>query len=110
MTDKPNTLSLNARQWRVLMADHLDVLKAGVSSSEVLNEDGLKVVMHHIDQVRLMAVAWYQNSPAPVADAAGAVTGEQIAAPANANGAAPKRKGGWPAGRPRKRQIAAAVQ
>lgn len=102
MTDKPNTLGLNARQWRVLMNDHLEVLKGAVAASEVLNEPGLANVVRHLDEVRLMATAWFQNSPKPEQEA--------ITHVPEANGAAPKRKGGWPAGKPRKRAAAAVVQ
>ncbi len=116
MTAKPNTLALNARQWRVLMNDHLEVLKAAVSSAEVLDEAGLKNVFRHLDEVRLMAGAWYQNSPAPanaaVADAPAPEPVKQTQieqAPVVYNG--PKR-GGWPKGKPRKQRMnpAQAVQ
>jgi hypothetical protein len=107
MTDKPNTLSLNARQWRVLLNDRLEVLKAVVASGEFLNDATLKDVFEHLDQARLMTVAWRQNSPQEVAEAAEPqAQGEQAPAP-QANGAVPKRKGGWPAGKPRKRKMPA---
>lgn len=94
MTDKPNTLGLNARQWRVLMNDHLEVLKGAVAASEVLNEPGLANVVRHLDEVRLMATAWFQNSPKAEQEAVTHV--------AEANGAAPeKKRGGWPKGRKR---------
>jgi len=104
------TLSLNARQWRVLMNDHLEVLKAGVAAAETLDEKGLKEVMRLLDQVRLMASAWYQNSPAPAAEAVAPEPQAEQPVEQQANGAAPKR-GGWPKGKPRKRMNpAGAVQ
>jgi hypothetical protein len=104
MTDKPNTLALNARQWRVLMNDHLEVLKAVVASAEVLDDAGLKNVMRHLDEVRLMAGAWYQNSPPP-APAADVQAAADVAQDTQTNDAAPKRRGGWPAGKPRKQRL-----
>lgn len=101
MTDKPNTLALNARQWRVLMNDHLEVLKAGVASAEVLDDAGLKNVLWHLDEVRLMAGAWYQNSPAPAPTADVQADAEQDT---QTNGAV--RKGGWPKGKSRKQRLA----
>lgn len=117
MTDKPNTLALNARQWRVLMNDHLEVLKAGILSSEVLDDAGLKNVFRHLDEVRLMAGAWYQNSPVPekpkitIPDLGAAMGMEPLdmSQPAqSANGVAPK-KGGWPKGKSRKQPAQAVL-
>ncbi len=110
MTAKPNTLALNARQWRVLMNDHLEVLKGIVGTTDVLDEAGIKTVFHHVDQVRLMAVAWRQSSvPAVVVEEPAVLQPEQIAA-AQTNGTT--RRGGWPKGKPRKQRMnpAQAVQ
>lgn len=54
------TLSLNTRQWRVLLHDNLDVLKAAVAGTETINEEGLKSFHEHLDTMRMLASAWYQ--------------------------------------------------
>lgn len=60
MTDKPKTLSLNTRQWRVLLHDNLDVLKAAVQSTETIDETGLKQIHAQLDDMKMLAAAWFQ--------------------------------------------------
>lgn len=82
------TLSLNTRQWRVLLHDNLDVLKAQVAGSETINEDGLKAVHAQLDDMKMLAAAWYQVGVPPIVS-------EQPAQPApQTNGAAPPKKRG----------------
>lgn len=101
MTDKPATLALNARQWRVLLHDHLDVMKAAVQSTEGLNEEGLRNMYKHLDEMKMQATAWFQVSAVPAGELAAPVQ-QDVSAAAQANGAAPvKRKGGWQKGRKR---------
>lgn len=65
MTEK-RTLALDARQWRVLMHDNLDVLKAFVQTTESITEEGLRNVVAHLDNMRMLAGAWYQvSAPKP---------------------------------------------
>jgi hypothetical protein len=100
MTDKPATLALNARQWRVLLADHLDVMKGAVTSTENINEEALRNMYKHLDEMKMQATAWFQVSAAPAGEPAAQM--QQEVQPAHqANGAAPKRKGGWQKGRKR---------
>lgn len=54
------TLSLSTRQWRVLLNDNLDVLKATVQSTEVINDDGLKQFCAQLDDMKMLASAWFQ--------------------------------------------------
>lgn len=99
MTEK-RTLALDARQWRVLMHDNLDVLKAFVQQTETINEDGLRGIVAHLDNMRMLAGAWYQvSAPKPVA----------ADVPAQAIGGPEKPKRGWPKGKKRN-QAAQVVQ
>lgn len=93
------TLSLNTRQWRVLLNDNLDVLKAAVQSTEVINEDGLKQFHAQLDDMKMLAVAWFQVG-VPVAEPV------VQAAPLTNGAAEPKKK----RGRPTNAERAAAAQ
>lgn len=87
MTDKPKTLSLSTRQWRVLLNDNLDVLKSMVQSTEVINDDGLKQFCSHLDDMKMLASAWFQVGVPLVAPA-------ELSQVAQTNGAtSPKRRG-----------------
>ena len=106
------TLSLNTRQWRVLLHDNLDVLKAAVAGTETIDETGLKQIHAQLDDMKMLAVAWFQvGVPTQIQTPSVAETAD---VPAQADGAAPKPKGGWPKGKPRKQRnapgIAQAVQ
>lgn len=86
----PKTLSLNTRQWRVLLHDNLDVLKAQVAGSETINEDGLKAVHAQLDDMKMLAAAWFQvGVPSVVHDICELPPVKQ-----EANGAAPPKKRG----------------
>lgn len=88
MTEK-RTLALDARQWRVLIHDRLDLLKAAVQQTEALNEDGLKSFIAQIDDMRMLATAWFQVSAPKEVKAADV--------PAETNGvSAPKKRRGRP--------------
>ena len=97
MTDAPKTLPLNSRQWRVLLNDHLEVMKGAVSQTEVIDETALRNIYKHLDEMKMQATAWFQvSAPAVVpADAEGATQDASAEAPA-------KRRGGWTKGKPRK--------
>lgn len=79
------TLSLNTRQWRVLLNDNLDVLKAAVAGTETIDEAGLKQIHSHLDDMKMLAVAWFQVGvpAAPV----------EQAAPQTNGAVPPKRRG-----------------
>lgn len=98
MTDTKRTLALSTRQWRVLLHDNLDVLKAAVQQTEALSQEGLDQFCAQLDDMRMLAAAWFQVSPKPA----------QVAQPdepaAHTNGATPPRKR---RGRPSNAELAA---
>jgi len=59
MTEK-RTLALSGRQWRVLLHDNLDVLKAIVQQTEAIDEQGLRNICTQLDDMKMLAVAWYK--------------------------------------------------
>ena len=64
MTEK-RTLALSTRQWRVLLHDNLDVLKAAVQQTEAIDETGLKQFCAQLDDMEMLAGAWFQVSVPP---------------------------------------------
>lgn len=90
MTDQKRTLALSTRQWRVLLHDNLDVLKAAVANTETVTADGLKQFCAQLDDMKMLASAWFQaGMPAPVLSA------DAIAKLGN-GATAPKRRRGRP--------------
>jgi hypothetical protein len=98
------TLSLNTRQWRVLLADNLDVLKGQVVGTELINEDNLKQIHAQLDDMKMLAVAWFQVGVPAVAPA------EPVAQAAPTNGAAPPKRRGRRTNAERAAMAAQAVQ
>lgn len=109
MSEK-RTLALDARQWRVLIHDRLDLLKAVVQQTEALNEEGLKNFIAQVDDMRMLATAWFQVSAPkePKHEVAEHLSeGGTFTPVANANGAAaPKKR----RGRPSNAELAARAQ
>jgi len=98
MTDKPNTLSIDQTEWRVLFASTIARVTEYVNQTHALTPDHLKLMHDHLDRAKLIASAWCAASPAPVQDIVQAA--QPVAA--QANGATePKRRGGWPKGKKR---------
>src|ERR1700722_17585368 len=78
MTEK-RTLALNSRQWRVLLHDNLEQLKAGVLQAETINEQALRDFYARLEDIKMLAGAWFQVSQPQEPKAADV--------PATANGA-----------------------
>lgn len=96
MTDTPKTLTLSAREWNVLLASNASDLAAVFSSQPNPSADLYTKIVEHMDRMKSILPGWLAAAQAVAAT-------DAPAAPAQANGAAPaKRKGGWPAGKPRK--------
>lgn len=93
MTEK-RTLALSGRQWRVLLHDNLDVLKAIVQQTETIDEQGLRNICAQLDDMKMLAVAWFK-------------AGQPADVPAQANGAEVVKKR---RGRPPKAAQAQAMQ
>ena len=92
MTEK-RTLPLNARQWRVLLNDHLDLFKATVAGKEAVDDSAIKDIQKHMDEIKMMVAGWYQASPVPGPTTA-LPDGSQMQEAKSANGAAPPKKRG----------------
>jgi hypothetical protein len=96
-----NTLSIDATEWRVLFHSNISRVNEFVSQNQVLTPEHLKALQEHLDRAKLIASAWCAATPQAVA--------EPIEAPADVD-VTPKRTGGWPKGKPRKRQSPQVVQ
>ncbi len=107
MTDTPKTLSLSAREWNALMASNAADLHAVFQSQPEPNADLYLKIITHMDRMKAILPGWLAAAPAPVSGEA------QAAAPVPVEAATdvPKKRGGWPKGKPRVRNGAAqAVQ
>lgn len=66
MTDKPTTLSIDPRRWRMLFADNMQVTAAFMASREALSAEDLSKLLTYLDEAKLMAAAWYRaGQPRP---------------------------------------------
>lgn len=110
MTDKP-TLSLDSAEWRAMLGHNLNRAGEFVQSTAAINQLQVKAFHDHLDRMKALVSAWYASAPAAVADAVAEQAQPEAPAHPQANGAAPKRKGGWPLGKKRKQRVEArAVQ
>lgn len=99
MSDKPATMRLNPAEWRDLLITNLERLRQWIAQfHEPPPPDEFQALREFNDRIRLQMAAWaISNRPAVSAPVPAA------APPPNGNGhGAPKRKGGWPKGKPRK--------
>lgn len=95
------TTALTPAEWRGLCMLNVAQMHAWLESSAPnLDAAALPGMEAHLDRIRSFLRAWsVSQPPKPV---------ETVEA--KANGAAPVKKGGWPLGRPRKRQNPAVQQ
>jgi hypothetical protein len=107
MADK-QTLQIDANEWRALFLENLQRTANFVSQNPTLTSESLKALHAHLDRSKMIAAAWcaagrpvVTHAPAPLrVEAMGVPTPAIFEATADA----PKRKGGWPKGKPRTRQ------
>ncbi|QPF87020.1 hypothetical protein IC762_12270 [Bradyrhizobium genosp. L] len=105
-----NTLSIDQSEWRVLFASSIARVNEFVNQNAALTPATLKAMHEHLDRAKLIASAWAASTPQAVPQEAARDMAE-APVEVQANGSAPpKRKGGWPAGKPRKRTNPQVVQ
>lgn len=96
------TLSLDASEYRALVIANLMRAQDFVGANGAVSAEHLKSFCEHMDRVKTLAAAWHFAAP-PVTQAETTKAGVQEAAPATNGAHEPKkRRGGWPAGKPRK--------
>lgn len=110
MTDAPKTLSLDVNEWGALITNNLSRLNTFVQGKAAVTPDDVAAVHQHLDRLKIVVSAWGANSPQPEPQQVTAGVNESVQpAPvtaSQANGAvATKKKGGWPKGKPRVRQV-----
>ena len=101
MTDHPKAVAFYPPEWQAVCIGSAEQLAAFFRSGAVINAEQVKAVSDHLDRLRTFVGAWKASVPAQMAEPA-KVEEPKATAPVT-NGAAPKRKGGWPKGKPRKR-------
>jgi hypothetical protein len=103
-----STLRIDRAEWRSLFLENIQRLANFVGQNVLLTPEGLKVLHTHLDRSKMIAAAWCAAAapvapvPAPAPSApftteADGVVGQPIGEPV-------KKRGGWPKGKPRKRQ------
>lgn len=110
MTEKPTTLSLDSTEWRGLLVQNLVRAHEFAQGTQAIDAAQVSALHGHMDRMKALVTAWHNSQPAPVAEV-GKAAPEFVPTPAQGNGAAPKKTGGWPKGRKRKQPLGAqAVQ
>jgi hypothetical protein len=110
-----STFQIDANEWRALFLENLQRTANFVSQNPSLTPESLKALHMHLDRSKMIAAAWCAAGLPPVAHAPAQQAApseplrvEAIGAPPptiqEAAPEAPKRKGGWPKGKPRTRQ------
>ena len=96
---QPRTMSLNPYEWRQLVVAGAQGVAAwaNVLQKDVPTAEEVAAMHTALDRLKLQVSAWGISGARPVP-----VNGSAVAAvePAK-NDAAPKRRGGWPKGKPR---------
>jgi hypothetical protein len=58
--DRPTTLSIDPRRWRMLFADNMQVTAAFMAEHGILSLEDLHKLLGMLDEAKLMATAWYK--------------------------------------------------
>jgi hypothetical protein len=110
MTEKP-TVALTSNEWRSLIVCNLQEGITFTNGNGQLTAEGVSSFSAHLDKIKTYLHAWHASNPPQAAQGEGAPQPQPEVPTPQANGAAPmKRRGGWPAGKPRKPKNEAAVQ
>jgi hypothetical protein len=110
-----STFQIDANEWRALFLENLQRTANFVSQNPTLAPESLKALHTHLDRSKMIAAAWcaaglpaVTHAPAQQAAPSEPLRVEAIGTPpptiSEAMPEAPKRKGGWPKGKPRTRQ------
>jgi hypothetical protein len=103
MTAKP-TLTLDASEWRSLLAANFHRAADFVQGNQVVDMDGLKALHQHLDRMKALASAWHYSALPPVEKSEAKPNGPDVAVVDNGVVLVAKKK----RGRPRKVVEAAA--
>jgi hypothetical protein len=107
-----STFQIDANEWRALFLENLQRTVNFVSQNPALKPESLRALHLHLDRSKTIAAAWcaaglaaVTHAPQPQAAPSEPLRVEVIGAPpptiSEAAPEAPKRKGGWPKGKPR---------
>jgi hypothetical protein len=103
----PKTLTIGTREWNVLLAHNAAELATFFQQQPAPTAESYKGIIAHIDRMKGILPGWLASAP-PVAPEAATQQGRADAVPASqSNGAAPRKRGGWPKGKKRTRTAAA---
>jgi hypothetical protein len=103
MTDK-QTLSLNESEWRGLLMQNLVQAHEFAQGAHRIGPIEVKGLHERLDRMKALVAAWHLSQPALPPGMSNPGTQQETNAPVpQANGAEPKKKPGWPKGKPRKR-------
>jgi len=110
MTDAPKTMSLEPAEWQGIVATNTQRFFEFIKPLAAPNAEQSAAMQAYLDRMKFQVVAWERSAPQPVPEpAAQLVEASAPAAPA-ANGAEPKKRGGWPRGKKRNAPAQAVTQ
>lgn len=99
MTDAPRTTSLFANEWRSLCVGSAQQLVNFFANLPHATADTVTALDEHVQRLRMFTQAWAATPPPFVPQHE---PSELNVVPQTNGASGPKRKGGWPKGKPRK--------
>lgn len=104
-----HTLSIDPGEWRALLVENLQRLINFANQAQALDAKNLPDIHAHMDRAKVIASSWAAATPQAVPETVEQHVINAGSGVAIKTGEQPKR-GGWPKGKPRKRQSAQVVQ
>lgn len=107
----PKTLTIGVREWNVLLAHNAAELVAFFQQQPTPTAESYHNIVAHMDRMKEILPGWLASAPHAAPELVAQQAQGDIPPGAQANGEAPKKRGGWPKGKKRTRVASAqAVQ
>lgn len=106
-----NYIAIGSREWNVLLAHNASELVTFFNQQPIPTLESYQNIITHIDRMKEILPGWLACAPAAAPDAANQQALADTPMAQASNGAALKKRGGWPKGKKRSRVATAqAVQ
>lgn len=103
MTEKPKTLTIGTREWNVLLAHNATELATFFNQQPAPTPESYRNIVAHMDRMKEILPGWLASAPQAVAEPVNQQAQGKEPVSEQTNGAAPKKRGGWPKGKKRTR-------